>query len=186
MPFLPKCLKVTLAVFTFFLIGTTCQAKVLPGYIITQESDTIWGSIKVYTFNRYTGAWVFNGIDLEWCYLEATFKEKGEFWFKTYSPERIKEYGFTYKDQAYIFHSKNISTKSIYKRTRELKQFLNVIYSENGIIVYRHQKYAEGHHLYKFHTGETTFVPCYEFYISDGSCTLRKLKENHIFKHITL
>ncbi len=126
---------------SLIVIRNTVEAKKLEGYIVTEKNDTIHGEIKVHTFNRRTGGFVFNGIDLEWCYLNVSFREKGKFSFKYYSPSQIKAYEFKYQQQDYIFHRFVITSNSIVKSEREQYQFLNLVNLSSEIGIYRRQRY---------------------------------------------
>ncbi len=118
------------------------QGKKLSGYIVTENNDTIQGEIKVHSFNRRTGDFVFAGIDLESCYRQVAFRSKGELFFKYYLPEQIKEYAFTYKNQPYLFQRFLIRKKSIVPNERNIYQFLQLVKSDNKGNIYRGSTYV--------------------------------------------
>ena len=64
-----------------------CEAKRVTGYIITENSDTLYGEIKVPDFNRVTGGWIMNGTNLESFHFEVSFKDHKKNKFQTFKPE---------------------------------------------------------------------------------------------------
>ncbi len=121
--------------FIFLFIGlisiySNSEAKRLPGSIITENSDTIVGTVKMYLFNRITGNLIINGIDLELYHYEVSFKSHDSKGFKTYKPQDILGFTFIYKAEKYIFHRFIIEYKSIVKNERKRYRFLNLLYRD--------------------------------------------------------
>lgn len=96
------------------------------GYVITNDEEKIYGQIYVPPHSQTTGGVVISGIDLEGFYSRVLFKEKG---FKAdYSPDMIREFGFSYKGTDYKFESNCLHYKSIIKSERTRPRFLNVVH----------------------------------------------------------
>jgi hypothetical protein len=124
--------------FLLLLIGTTninTEAKNLPGFIITENSDTIAGSIKKYLFDRITGNLTFRGINLELYHHEIAFRHEDKS-YKTYKPQDILGFSFIYKKEQYTFHRFAIESKSIIKKERKRYRFLHLLYNNNKISLY--------------------------------------------------
>lgn len=121
-------LKFIILLFVFVYTYEYCEAKRVPGFIITENADTIYGKIKVYSFNRITGGWVFNGIDLELFHFKVSLKEDKIKRFQTYTPEDILGFGFRDKSVDYMFNRFLIESKSIVKNETLRYKFLHLIY----------------------------------------------------------
>ena len=122
-------LKFIFLLFGLTLINEYCEAKRVPGFILTENADTLYGEIIVYKFDRITGGWIFNGINLEYFHFEVSFKAYNNNRFQTFKPEDILGFGFTYKSIDYIFCRFIIESKSIMKNERKRYRFLNLIYN---------------------------------------------------------
>jgi hypothetical protein len=114
-----------------FVIGLTlsaeyCAAKRVPGFIVTNNADTLFGDIKVYSFDRVTGVWIINGIDLQCYHFEVTFRNSIEKKYLTYKPEDIKGFGFVYKSKKYIFHRFILEPKNMFKPGTKVYRFLSL------------------------------------------------------------
>ncbi|WP_143525155.1 hypothetical protein [Labilibacter marinus] len=133
--------KIHTLVIILFCFCSITEAKKLPGFIITEQNDTIHGEVQVHTFNRRTGAYVFSGIDLEWCYLNVSFRKSGKARFKYYLPEQLKGYHFSFEGQDYIFHQFQIQYKSLVNSECNKYQFLNLIKRTPKESIYRAQRY---------------------------------------------
>lgn len=124
--------KLLLKIAFFFLglviYGSNCNAKTIPGFIITESSDTITGEIKLSLFNPNTGGYIVHGIDLESFSSLVRFKASSDKRFRNYEPEDIKGFCFYYKSNVYTFRKLKLEFSSIIKADRIRYRFLNLIY----------------------------------------------------------
>lgn len=111
-----------------------CFAFKTEGYIITLNSDTIYGSIQLSHFNQVTGAYILvaggniiNGIETESFHSRVVFKEEGMKRFRTYFPEMILGFGFRYNSIGYVYQRIIVHRKSIIKREQQQYRFMRLI-----------------------------------------------------------
>ena len=122
-------LKLLIVIAGFLSSSEICVARKVPGYILTENLDTIYGEVKVYSFDRITGDLIINGIDLQSYHLEVEFKSHDGKKFITFKPQDIQGFGFFYKSEKYIFRRFLIEQKSIVKSERQFYRFLNLLYN---------------------------------------------------------
>lgn len=115
---------------------SNCSAKKTLGYIITKDLEIIYGEIKIYIYNPYSGGYTINGIQLDTYHSNVVFKSEKEKHFKNYEPKDIHGFGFTFKTVGYSFRSFDIASKSIFKKGRSQHRFLLLIY-EGELYLYR-------------------------------------------------
>lgn len=120
--------RLLLLLFGCIFIFTNLQAKKVPGYIITNNGDTIFGEIKVSSFDLFTSGIVINGIDLEPFYFMVGFRESGKWLCKTYEPEDLMGFEFLFDKLIYRFERHKIKSKSIIKNDEERIRFLNLVF----------------------------------------------------------
>lgn len=113
----------------YFIRFQFCDAKKVQGYIVGNESDTIFGEILIPTYDLLTRGYSINGINLESFYLTVRFKPFKKGIRKAYTPLEISAFGFESEQIHYKFQSFSIYNKSIIKSDRERTRFLNMIYS---------------------------------------------------------
>lgn len=111
-------------------------AKKLPGYIVVNSSDTIFGEIRVPDFDTYSGAIVLFGINLEPMHSICHFREDGTRRFKLLTPKDICGFGFDYQSTSYHYKSFAIETKSVIESESIRYRFLNLIF-HGQLAVYR-------------------------------------------------
>ena len=111
-------------------------AKKLPGYILVNSSDTIFGEIRVPAFDTYSGAIVLFGINLEPMHSICHFRENGTRRFKLLTPKDIPGFGFDYQSTSYHFKSFAIETNSVIASESIRYRFLNLIF-RGELAVYR-------------------------------------------------
>ena len=128
-------IRLILSIGLIFVLNNILANKV-PGYIISNKTDTIFGEIKVSRFDLYTGGFVINGINLEPFHSMVRFKEIGQGRFRTYEPEYLIGFGFLDNTINYRFKRFKIESKSIVKTGRERFRFLSLIYL-GEIAIYR-------------------------------------------------
>ncbi len=104
------------------------EAKKVSGFIITEFSDTIYGTIRMSEFNLLTGGWIFHGINLAPFHFEVSFRKNKNERFRNFQAGEILEFGFTYKSIDYYFHSFILESNSIFKNERRRHRFLQLCY----------------------------------------------------------
>jgi len=160
-------LKYILVLFLLVVIVNKVEAKKLKGFIVTEQNDTIYGSIKVNKYNPRTGAYYFFQINLESCYSQIYFKQEGKPRFKLYTPDQIKGYSFNFKDQDYYFHSFLIQSKSIVRSEQSRYAFLILIKKTRQTSIYRSQRYMMKQYdesVYNYFSISTNIIPQYTYY----------------------
>lgn len=108
----------------------------VPGYIVTNSSDTIIGEVKVLRFDTFTGGITLFGINMEPFHSVLYFRENGSGRFESLTPNEISAFGFVYKSINYRFKSFTIETNSIVESESKRLRFLNLIY-QGEIAVYK-------------------------------------------------
>ena len=101
------------------------------GYIITINSDTIYGQIQLSHFNQVTGGLVLNGIEEESFHSRVVFAKQNEKRFQTYFPEMLLGFGFRYGSINYTFQQAIIQHKSIFKSENFQTRFVRVLYRDS-------------------------------------------------------
>ncbi len=165
-----KTAKLILLVFTLLLINEVCEAKKTSGYIITNDKDTIRGTIRLYTFNRRDGGFNLHNISLEMCFVEIPFRKSDQKKYTIYKPDAIKGYGFTYKGVPYEFSTFLIESKSLSLNDKKQNHFLQYVYNQNNNKVYRHQTYVSK-------DAEGNLEPKYIFYIYNAEKGITKINQ---------
>lgn len=153
------------------LIFNSAQGKIVPGYIIINGSDTIYGEIKIPQYNIYTNGIVLFGINLEPFHSALNFRENNSKIFKLFTPKDIDGFSFTYRSTEYRFKAFTIVSNSIFKSERKRVRFLNLIY-QGDVAIYKNivrRTYNSEPNLYD------DFVEYYDYYIYDDKQGLRKV-----------
>jgi len=145
-------------------------ANKVPGYIIKNSSDTIFGEIKVSRFDIYTGGIFFYGINLEPFHSILYFKENNKNRFKSFTPNDITGFGFIYKSTDYRFKTFVIESKSIVKSERRKSKFLNLIY-QGKIAVYKDIVRKDNYIMTGVQNKVTDY---YDYYLFDDQHGLKK------------
>lgn len=125
---LKMILKSILLLFSLFLLNNQSSAINVNGYIITENSDTVFGTIQLQKFDQVTGNLVINGFDREILHKKLSFKSVKDKKYKTYLPETISGFGFNYEKERYVFQSFTLERKSLVKRERFQSRFLCLVY----------------------------------------------------------
>jgi hypothetical protein len=112
------------------MISLPSMAKRVNGYIISNSGDTLNGYIKVYRFDRATGVWIINGIDMQCYHMDVSFKNEDGGKFKTYIPEDILGFGFAYQGREFKFQRFVLEPKNIFSREgSKIYRFLSLEHS---------------------------------------------------------
>jgi hypothetical protein len=120
--------KLSLCILGVFLFTGYCSAISVPGYIITENSDTLAGTIHLNKFDQTNGSLIISGFDVESLYSKVSFKTASDKRFKTYEPGSILGFGFSYKSTLFIFKSFTLKRNSLVKSEREQSRFLCLVY----------------------------------------------------------
>jgi hypothetical protein len=123
--------KIALAFAILFCFTAGCWALEANGYIITLNSDTIYGKIQLTRFNQTTGAFILNGIEEESFYTKVVFCPKGSKSYKAYFPEMLSGFGFLYKSKPYAYQQAIIQHKSIFKSGNYQTRFVHILYNDS-------------------------------------------------------
>ncbi len=172
-----KSLKLFILSVVLILISNSIEARKVPGYIVTENSDTIYGEIKVTFFNLVTGGVILDGINLEPLHYEVWFRGFETRRFRKYQSNDIFGFGFKFKNRDYLFHGFTLESKSIFKSEEKRYRFLQLCYIGKVYLykdLYRinNYNYVESNHNSKiFDNTITTF----DYFIFNESIGLTKL-----------
>jgi hypothetical protein len=162
------------------LCFNSLSAKEVPGYIIKNSADTIFGKINISPYDIYANGFVFYGINLEPFHSVLYFKEKNTSRFKPFTPKEISGFGFSYDSVNYRFKTFVIESKSIFKSERKRFRFLNLKY-QGDIAVYkdivRKENYFTGIH--------DKYIDYYDYYLYDEKHGLKKAIWSKQYKTLT-
>lgn len=162
--------------FSFILFfNKESYSKEAPGYILTKDADTIFGDIKIYSYNANTNSFSLNGINLESFYSIVFFKESETKRFKKYEPEDIYGFGFFYQSSEYIFHKFQLEFNSLFKSDEYRFRFLNLIY-KGEVSLYRNMVRYPNPDKYKniYKSNAFSENAYYDYYLSSRSSELIK------------
>ena len=123
-----KFIKYIILSLCLTLIGNYVEARKVTGFIITENSDTIYGKIKVSSFNLLTAGLVLDGINLEPLYYEVWFKSYEDKKFIDFKAKDISGFGFRYKSRNYAFRSFILESNTFFKSERKRDRFLQLCY----------------------------------------------------------
>jgi len=107
------------------------------GYIVTLNSDTIYGYIQLTRFDQVTGGLVLNGIEEDSFHSRVVFVPVGESHFKVYFPEMLLGFGFVHQSQNYIYQRVTDSRKSIFKSERQQYRFMRLVCKNADVVIYK-------------------------------------------------
>jgi hypothetical protein len=139
---LKKFIKYFILSLLFTFSVNLTKAKKVPGYIITENSDTIYGQIKLSKFDLLAGTWIIFGINIKQLHFEVCFRENKGRKFRNFQAINISGFGFNFKSEDYIFKSFTLKSNTAIVKERERERFLQLIY-KGEIELYRDQKRTE-------------------------------------------
>jgi len=163
-----------------FCFNNESHAYKASGYIITEKSDTIYGTVQVSRFDQLTGGFLIFGIELESFHSRVVFKGKNDKRFCTYFPEMISGFGFRFQTINYSFRRFKIPYRSIFDSEREQFRFLCLIQKGN-IELYKEISFVEN--LYATTTHER-YLTSYNYFLYSPEKGLLKVEMNNQFKSI--
>jgi hypothetical protein len=81
-------------ILTTLTLSFALEAANVPGYIIKNSSDTVWGEMKVSPFSRIKGSFNLNGPETGSYYFGVVFRENSDSDFVTYYPASLQGFSF--------------------------------------------------------------------------------------------
>ena len=174
---------------TFILLGiiifsliSTAQAKKVPGYIVTEDSDTLYGEIKLPKFNLLTGGWIISGFNQEPFYYEIWFKSNESNKFNRFQADQISGYGFRFESLDYIFKSFIIESNTPIKKEKKRYRFLKLYhYGETCLYIdmlrittYENLETEE----YSFSHNNSSIYYDYNYYLYNNLIGLSKVEKS--------
>ncbi len=163
------------------------SAKKFSGYIITNNQDTLEGTIKAFLCKSSTGEIMINGVDLQAQFENVSIKQNGTKRYKTYLPGEILGFCFSYDNKYIQFHRFKIYTNSIIKNERSNYRFLLLVCKKNMSIflnqkrIYNNKSFNStpealqySYHLYK------------DYYLYSKNTGLQRFTNNNIIEFLKL
>ncbi len=150
-----------------FAFSNNIFSRKLPGYIVTESNDTVYGKVKVSATNPRVGGFSLNQINLETCYMQVAFCEQGASRFKTYEPKEIREYAFKFDGREYFFYRFQILYNSIVKAEENRYELLNLVQRTKTFSTYRSLRYVMDHKdesAHNIYVKTNNVVPSYTYY----------------------
>jgi len=163
----------------FISISSVSRAGNVPGYIITNTNDTVYGEVDAFRHNLYPGALVIAGIDLESYYHSVSFKSETDKRAKTYTSEDILGFAFTVKSIEYQFRRFKIESNSIAHNERERYCFLNLLLSSE-LKLYRFAERKQNDTSHDFYKDQTSVY--YDLYLYSDKKGLRRVLKSKEMK----
>lgn len=155
----------------FLGLQSYVKAVKRPGYIITLNSDTLYGQVKVYHFNLSTSGATLIGIDLELYNRGVRFRSDDERGFHSYGSDEIIGFGFNYHSIGYKFQRFELISNSIFKDDNVRYRFLNLI-QDGRIFIYRDIIRIQSHQSNNYNNSQTY----YDYYLYDNIVGLKKVE----------
>jgi hypothetical protein len=174
-----EILRLLTVLYGIICINVYCNALIVPGYIINEKSDTVYGTVQLSRFNQFTGGFMINGIDFETLHLKVIFRANDDSRFKSFSPEMISEFGFNYDSTDYVFKSFIIYYKSLFKVDRQRNRFLCLVYKGNIDLF---EDLAIYNPLFK--SSHDDYLTYRDYFLYNASRGLLKLEANDTIKNI--
>lgn len=100
--------KLLLLTFVAHIVSLQVNAKKVDSYIITNNHDTVYGSIRLSRFNLFHNTISLNSYHIEDLFDHIFFKSESDKKFKELLPMDILEYGFVLGSTKYRYISKEI------------------------------------------------------------------------------
>jgi hypothetical protein len=153
----------------FFLpVGKALEAE---GYIIKENSDTVFGTIKLTKFQN--GYVLLSGFNVETLQYQISFKEKDGRKFRTHLPGSIVGFGFTYEYENFTFTSFIIDYKSVIPADKQRNRFLCRIH-KGKLNLYQNIITVKNPSAINSHNDFSTY---YEFFVQNNSKGLLKVEK---------
>ncbi|NOQ25846.1 MAG: hypothetical protein GQ564_10835 [Bacteroidales bacterium] len=123
-----RSIKYTILLLSLILINNYVEARKIPGFIITENKDTIYGEVIVSFFNLHTVAVILDGVNLEPLHYEVWFREYEKRRFHNFQAKDISAFGFYFRYKNYLFHSFTLESNSIIEKESKRDRFLQLCY----------------------------------------------------------
>lgn len=172
--------RIVLFLLALTFINNYSNAIGVEGYIINENSDTIYGTIKLHKFDQMTGGYIPNGFDINSLNYKVSFKKNGTKSYKLLLPGSIQGFGFSYKAVVYSYKSFLLNYNSILKNEEKVNRFLLLVYKgnvqmyQNNVCIILPGKYSNNNSYY------TDF----EFFLYDKPNGLLKIETNKQIKSL--
>lgn len=173
-------LKLILPVFVLLLFSINSNAADVRGYIISQNLDTIYGTIELPEINQTTGAVYIKGYDEEAISRRMKFKSDNENSFHNYTPKDIVGFGFAYQSRTYVFERFLLKYKSLAFSESGQYKFLNLIHKGN-LSLYINPRYWI---LPTSNDLGNELTVYYEFYLYNDANGLVRVEKNKYTKTV--
>ena len=170
--------KFTQAWLWLIIAGFTCSAGYsvalkVPGYIINNTSDTVFGEIALSKMDHAAGGLYFDGFDLNILSSTVSFKSIGEGAFRDIYPCDIEGFSFTYKKVAYLFKSFTLDHNNMFRNEAKICRFLLLVH-RGKISLYRDVEYV--HNSAAGAGYDAHYI--YWYYLYNASGGLRKAEKD--------
>lgn len=156
------------------------EAKKVSGFIITENSDTLYGKIIVSKINLYSGGLFINGINLEPLHFEVFFKESETKQYISYKATDILEFGFKYKLLDYKFKSFTLESNTPVVSEKQRERFLQLCYA-GKVSLYKEVFPLSGYNK-KFESDYKIFYyqsfMCYDYFLYTQNVGLTKVEKS--------
>jgi len=129
--------KNLLVIIAFLCSSLWISAINIKGYIITLQSDTVWGRIQLSKFDQVTGGFVLKGVEEESFHSRVVFCPDNEKRFKAYFPEMLLEFGFLYDSIPYIYKQIKVERKSLFKNERIQICFVRLLGEDADVVNFK-------------------------------------------------
>lgn len=160
------------------LFSVKCRALEAEGYIIKENSDTVFGTIRLTKFQN--GHVLLNGFNVESLQYQISFKEKDTRKFRTHMPGSIVGFGFTYDYEDYFFTSFIIDYKSVIPTDRQRNRFLCRVY-EGKLNLYQNIITINNPSALNQHNDFSTY---YEFFVQNSTKGLLKVEKTKTIQSV--
>lgn len=164
-------------VLTVLTLSGFLTAGNVPGYIVKNNADTVWGTMKVSSFGKISGGYNLSGIETETYYFGVSFKADDETKFAIYYPESLQGFAFQYKSTQYIFNRFTLNFKSIVTSEKQRNQFLCLMYRDNNYQLYRNVLIDPNNGLISVPDKWLRFIVYYLYSESKGIVKVEKNKK---------
>ncbi|PLX16516.1 MAG: hypothetical protein C0597_07885 [Marinilabiliales bacterium] len=158
----------------------------IPGYIITKNSDTLIGEIKVSHFNILTADFLFGQFNIEQLCTQVYFRASDTRRFKKYNAWDINGFGFKHKNENYKFQSFILKSNTPLKKDKDRHRFLLLCFS-GKVLLYKDFKrlieYNNPDQLLIQNFGSTYLY--YEYYLFNEKIGLTKAEISKDIKSLT-
>lgn len=120
----------TLIIFVLVGVSYHAKAKKVPGYLITNENDTLYGEIKISHFNILTGDFLFRSVYMDQFHFEIVFRENDTGKFSAFKAGEIVGFRFDHGKQSYIFQRFILTSNTPLKEKNILPVFYSYVTGE--------------------------------------------------------